>query len=173
MKPEEVPAFARVLGIEPNLVIEYAGLTYLLQVSLQGRHSKNMLAEDAARWTPPDDDEGSRPTLDMARLLGGGRPGMDIWQVRGNALALEGYREGDFLLVDHNAADRAKSGDIVIAQIYDWQQAAAVTVLRRYEPPVLVAAGFEPEDRKVYVVDGNNVAIKGIIIASWRGGVRH
>lgn len=170
LKPEEVPAFAEALGVKPDFVIEHAGLTYLWEVKAPA--AATYFAEDAARWDPKPGEEPG-PTLDMAKLLGGGRAGIDIWQVKGGALMLEGYRDGDFLLVDHNAAERARAGDVVIAQVYDWNHAAAATLVRRYEPPVLVAASLDPADRKVHVVDGNNVAIKGIVIGSWRGGVKH
>lgn len=173
MKPSEVRAIAEKLALDIDIVIEKAGLNggdILIQAKsvYQRPHS----VEDASLWQP---EEGSAvsETRDMAQLLGGARPGVDIWQVRNNALILEGYREGDFLLVDHNAAPRARAGEVVVAQVYDHQGGGATTLLRRYEPPVLVGCGFDPDERTVHVVDGKNVAIRGVVIASWRGGVRH
>jgi hypothetical protein len=60
-----------------------------------------------------------------------------------------------------------RPGDVVIAQVYD-RGGSAKTVLRRFEPPVLVAASMDPEDWRVHVVDGNNVLIRGKVVASWR-----
>lgn len=98
----------------------------------------------------------------------GARPGVDVWTVRSSALSLIGYIPGDLVLVDTLAAGRAKAGDIVIAQVYDWQTGGATTVLRRFEPPVLVAASPNPADFRVHVVDGQNVVIRGTVTASWR-----
>lgn len=98
----------------------------------------------------------------------GARPGVDIWEVRGNSMAGEGFLPGDFLLVDSNAADHAKVGDIVIAQVHDNPKGQASIALRRYEPPVLVAASQEMQYRRVLIVDGTNVILKGKVIASWR-----
>ena len=79
-----------------------------------------------------------------------------------------GYMPGDYILVDTNAADRARQGDAVIAQIYDNSAGSATTLLRRFEPPVLVAASMEPDERRVHIVDGTNVIIRGKVVASWR-----
>lgn len=98
----------------------------------------------------------------------GERPGVDVWRVKSRAMALAGLLEGDFILVDTHQAERVRPGDVVIAQIYNPRGAS--TVLRRFEPPVLVAASADPNDGRVYVVDGNNVVIRGRVSASWRTG---
>jgi hypothetical protein len=103
----------------------------------------------------------------IAEALGGGRPGVDVWRVKTGALALAGYLPGDFLLVDQHAAERVRAGDVVVAQVYQ-RNGTAMTVLRRFEPPVLVAASLNPEEGRVHVVDGVNVVIRGKITASWR-----
>ena len=80
----------------------------------------------------------------------------------------------DFMLVDINAAERARPGNIVIAQSYDNQTGSATTLLRRYEPPVLVAGTPDrDQDRLIHVVDNTNVVILGVVVASWRGGLWH
>jgi SOS-response transcriptional repressor LexA len=96
----------------------------------------------------------------------GDRPGVDVWRVKSRAMALSGLLEGDFMLVDTHAAERVRAGDVVIAQIYT--RTGANTVLRRFEPPVLVAASADPADGRVHVVDGDNVVIRGKVVASWR-----
>lgn len=102
---------------------------------------------------------------DIAKAFGGG-PGVDIWRVKGSAMALAGLLDGDLMLVDTHQAERVKPGDVVLAQIYSPRGAA--TVLRRFEPPVLVASSVNPSDMRVHVVDGVNVVVRGKIIASWR-----
>ena len=79
-----------------------------------------------------------------------------------------GYMPGDYMLVDTHASERARAGDVVVAQVYDNAKGSAVTVLRRFEPPVLVAASTDPEDRRVHIVDGVNVVIRGKVVGSWR-----
>lgn len=118
---------------------------------------------DAVPYTPqPSQEQRERQ---IAAVMGA-RPGIDVWRVKSRAMALAGLLEGDFLLVDTHAAERVRAGDIVMAQIYNPR--GATTVLRRFEPPVLVAASTDPADGRVHVVDGNNVVIMGKVIASWR-----
>jgi SOS-response transcriptional repressor LexA len=107
------------------------------------------------------------PARGIAQAFGE-RPGVDVWRVKSQAMALAGFLSGDFMLVDTHAADRARTGDVVIAQVYS--RTGATTVLRRFEPPVLVAASTAPEDQRVHVVDGSNVVIRGRVVASWRQG---
>ncbi|MGB3316043.1 MAG: helix-turn-helix domain-containing protein [Albidovulum sp.] len=103
----------------------------------------------------------------VARMLGA-RAGVDVWKVRSTSMALAGYMPGDFILVDTRASVGASAGDVVVAQIYDDAAGTATTVLRRFEPPVLVSASQVPDDLRVLVVDGEKVAIRGKVIASWR-----
>lgn len=119
----------------------------------------------AAPWTPPP-GQGAQINAMAAAL--GQRPGLDIWRVRDASMALAGLLPGDFMLVDTHAATRARAGDTVLAQVYDHARGTATTLLRRYEPPVLVAASTDPADGRVHVVDGNNVLVRGIVTASWR-----
>jgi SOS-response transcriptional repressor LexA len=119
---------------------------------------------DAAPWIAADTDTGRA----IARALGADRPGIDVWEVRSLAMGLQGYLPGDHILVDTHQAERVKAGDVVIAQIYDHARALAYTVMRRWEPPVLVAASADPADRRVHVVDGVNAVIRGRVCACWR-----
>ncbi len=119
---------------------------------------------DAAAWLPaPGDEQKVKRIADAF----GARPGVDVWRVRSDAMALHGLLVGDYILIDTHAAENARAGDIVIAQVYDNARGKAVTVLRRFEPPVLVAASLDPSDRRVYVVDGINVVIVGKVVARW------
>lgn len=156
-------AFAEVLQVPLATVLEKAGVT---DAPTAQTIAPGFAESDAAPWIPgPGLAEGQQvPTI--AQALGGGRPGVDVWQVKGQTMALAGLLAGDFLLVDTHQAERARPGDVVVAQIYTPR--GANTVLRRYEPPVLVAASTSPEDGRVFVVDGVNVVIRGKITASWR-----
>lgn len=154
-------AFADVLDLPLDQVLEHAG----------------ELGEEQARSLRPGFSEGDatpfggKPATgmsrDLAEALGAGRAGRDIWEVQTNALLYRGYRRGDMILVDTHAAERARAGDIVLAQVYDMSVGAALTLLREYRPPVLIACG-PSEDERVHVVDGVNVVIRGIVRASWR-----
>ncbi|MEO1637747.1 MAG: helix-turn-helix transcriptional regulator [Pseudomonadota bacterium] len=104
----------------------------------------------------------------VAELLGGGKPGVDVWKVETDALVLDGYLPGDLLLVDANQAERCRAGDVVIAQRYHTTTGAATTLLRKFEPPVLLSSSGSPNHRRVLVVDNDVVMIRGKVIASWR-----
>lgn len=107
----------------------------------------------------------SHQTRSIAQIMGE-KPGIDVWRVKSRAMALAGLIEGDFMLVDTHVAERVRPGDVVVAQIYSRE--SATTVLRRFEPPVLVASSADPADARVHVVDGQNVVIRGKVVASWR-----
>lgn len=95
------------------------------------------------------------------------RDGVDAWTLQSRALEYEGYRPGDILIVDLNALPRP--GDVVCAQLYDWQRSAGTqTVFRIYEPPYLVAAGPDEATRKPRLIDSENVAVKGVVMTSVR-----
>jgi SOS-response transcriptional repressor LexA len=123
---------------------------------------------DATQWIAGPSAGEVAAVRGVASALGADRPGIDIWRVKGQAMALAGLLAGDFLLIDTHASERARAGDVVVAQIYNNATGSALTVLRRFEPPVLVAASIDPSDGRVHVVDGVNVVIRGKVIASWR-----
>lgn len=119
---------------------------------------------DAAPWVPGPAGPETQVVPTVAQALGGGRPGVDVWRVKGKAMAQHGLLEGDYMLVDTHQAERVKPGDTVVAQVYN--RTGATTVLRTFAPPVLMSS--DPNDTLVYVVDGVNVVIKGKVVASWR-----
>lgn len=156
-------AFAEALAVPLDEVLLHAGV--LDEPEAQAIRP-GFAESDAAPWM-------GRPGAPNHRMLAiveafGARAGVDLWQVRSPALALMGYMPGDMMLVDSHAADRARAGDVVVAQIYENATGTAITLLRRYEPPVLVAASPAPQDGRVHVVDGVNVVIRGRVSASWR-----
>jgi SOS-response transcriptional repressor LexA len=119
---------------------------------------------DAAPWVPGPGMSEVREVPTVAQALGGGRPGVDVWRVKGTAMSQHGLLPGDYMLVDTHQAERVKSGDVVVAQVYN--RTGATTVLRAFAPPVLLSA--DPADYQVHVVDGVNVVIRGKVTASWR-----
>ncbi|WP_112312514.1 LexA family protein [Pseudogemmobacter bohemicus] len=150
-------AFADSLNQPLATILEKAGVT-------DEASARQIIPGFAESDVAPFISQGAeqRGTVTIAEAFGA-KPGIDIWRVKGDAMALAGYREGDFILVDTFQAERAKAGDVVIAQIYD-RQGSATTVLRQFQPPVLVC----PKDLSVHVVDNNNVVIMGKVTASWR-----
>lgn len=168
MTADQARVFAEVLEVPVGQVLERAGV--LARDDLTPTIG---FAEDKIDFKPPDavafsGSENERlNVVSIAEHFGGNRPGVDVWEVSGAAMSLMGYLTGDCMLVDAHAATRAVAGDVVVAQIYD-RRGEATTVLRRFEPPVLVSASSEPDHQRVYVVDGNNVVIRGKVVASWR-----
>lgn len=163
MTLDQAHVFARILKVPLQDVLDRAGL----------------LASEADAIASPgfSDSEvvpfkgqgaGKDQVDTIARHLGGGKPGIDIWRTVSTSLSFNGFLKGDYLLIDANQSELCKKGDIVVAQVYDWQTGTAETVLRRFEPPILLAIGGAPEDVKINVVDNQNVVIKGKVIASWR-----
>lgn len=163
MTLDQARVFSKAFDVPVSEILTRAGLT---DDNTAQTFSPGFSESDAAAWIPEggSGDAGKR----IAAALGGDRPGIDIWQVKSPAMALQGYLPGDLMLVDTHAAERTKPGDTVIAQVYDNAQGTASTILRRYAPPVLVAASSDPDDQKVHVVDGSNVVVRGKVIASWR-----
>lgn len=163
MTAEQAQVFADMLKVPLSEVMKRAGILHAEEAqSIDPGFSES----DVTPWIGKKEDQ--RTMRETSATLGGNRPGVDVWKVTTNALVLSGYLKDDHILLDTHLADRAKAGDIVIAQIYDWNAGTAVTVLRRFEPPVLVASSINPEDQRVHIVDGTNVVIMGKIISSWR-----
>lgn len=164
MNLEWAEAFAKALNVPVREVIQNSmdatlddGQSYVLEFT-EG---------DATPWSgkPPTNPQ---QWNDVIKGLGGARSGIDVWRVSSDALILAGYLPGDWILVDTNKSELCKPGDTVLAKVYNGPTASATTVLRKYQPPVLVAATTNPNDQKVQVVDWDNVAIQGKVIASWR-----
>ncbi len=160
MTLDQARILADRLGVPLPLMLEKSGLA---DAPTAQQLAPGFSESDAAPYTPqPANEQRERQ---IATVMGQ-RPGVDVWRVKSRALALAGVLEGDFILVDTHAAERVRPGDVVIAQIYNPR--GATTVLRRFEPPVLVAASADPADARVHVVDGVNVVIMGRVSAAWR-----
>ena len=162
MTLDQARAFADLLGVPLPEMIERSGLG---EKQTAQEFAPGFSESDAAAWIPGPGLSETAPIKSVAAALGE-RPGVDVWRVKSRAMALAGLLEGDFMLVDTHQSERVKAGDIVIAQVYN--RTGATTVLRRFEPPVLIAASIDPADGRVHVVDGVNVVVRGKVIASWR-----
>lgn len=156
-------AFAEVLDEPLDEILKRAGA--INEVEAQTL-TIGFAEGDAAPWVHKGPED--RKARSTAETLGGERPGIDVWVAKSDVLLMDGYRSGDFLLVDTHQADRVAPGDAVIAQVYDGPTGTATTILRRFEPPVLVASSPQRKDNKIHVVDGSNVVVRGKVIASWR-----
>lgn len=165
MNLEWAKAFAEALDVPLATVLEKAGIT---EAPVVQQLTPGFAESDAMAWVPgPGIGEGEQ-VRSIAQVLGATAPGIDVWRVKSQAMALAGMLTGDFFLLDTHKSERAKAGDMVVAQIYSNSTGTATTVLRRFEPPVLVAASTDPSEQRVHVVDGQNVVIKGKVVASWR-----
>ncbi len=158
---DQAKIFAAELGIDVADVLLRAGLT---DAPVAQTFTPGFAESDAAPWVPGPEGGGMREVTSVAQILGGGRPGVDVWRVKGQAMSQHGFLPGDYMLVDTHQAERVKPGDAVVAQVYN--RTGATTVLRTYAPPVLMSA--DPNDTQVHVVDGVNVVIRGKVTASWR-----
>lgn len=161
MTLEWAKAFASALQVDVATVLEKAGVADAPTVQAV---TPGFSESDAAPWTPGPGLAEGRDVATIAQALGGGRPGIDVWRVKGLSMAQHGLLEGDYMLVDTHQAERVRPGDTVVAQVYNPR--GATTVLRTYAPPVLMSA--DPNDLQVHVVDGVNVVIRGKVVASWR-----
>ncbi len=165
MTMQQAEAFAKVLDVPLSEVLLNAGIASKETVQ---ELNPGFAESDVAQWVPkPERAEG--PDIEaMAKALGGGRNGVDIWRVKSRAMALAGYLEGDYMLVDTHQRDTCQSGDVVLAQVYDFNVGAATTIFRRFQAPVLLAASADPAEWGVHVVDHNAVVIMGKVVGSWR-----
>ena len=162
---EQAKAFANELSVDVSEVLTRANMT---DATTARAFSSGFSESDAAAWIPGPSLTDGNAVKTIAAALGADRPGVDIWRVKSRAMVLGGLLEGDYMLIDTHQSERAKAGDTVIAQVYNNASGTAVTLLRRFAPPVLVAASVEPGDQAVHVVDGTNVVTRGRVIASWR-----
>jgi SOS-response transcriptional repressor LexA len=160
MSIEWAQAFADVLQVPVSEILQRAGV---ITASVAKTVIPGMSEGDAAPWIPAPD---TREVPSIAEAFGA-RPGVDVWQIKTAAMALAGYLPGDYMMVDTHQAERVKAGDVVVAQVYT-RQGTAKSVLRRWMPPVLVPAAAPTEQEPVYLVDGENVLIRGKVIACWR-----
>lgn len=163
MSLEWAQAFAQVLNVPLATVLEKAGSA---TPKLAQQLAPGFAESDTAAWIPAPDRLAETAQVNSIAAALGARAGVDIWRVNSPAMNLAGILQGDFMLVDTHQAERCRTGDVVVAQVYNPN--GATTVLRRYAAPVLMAHSADPADWRVHVVDGNNVLIRGKVVATWR-----
>lgn len=164
MKLSEAKIFAEVLGVPLNDVLHRAGLLTENEPGPTAAPIAGFGEGDAAPYTPGPAREAQHNAI--AGAMGAG-PGVDVWQVKTDCLLMAGYHPGDRILVDTHQSERCRSGDVVIAQAYN-RYGSASTLLRRYQAPFLVTQTAGAAAPLVDMVDGNNVVIRGKVVACWR-----
>lgn len=159
MKYPEAEVFARLLDVPLATILTKAGLSSSAEVDA------TLSGSDA---TPIKLDD--HPELTALKTAFDHGADTEIWHVERDSLLLLGIRSGDNILIKRQWDRPVQAGDIVLAEAYDSHLGRAVHVLREYRPPVLQAASVDQDDRKIYIVDDNNVTLVGYVVASWRGG---
>ena len=95
-----------------------------------------------------------------------GRNGVDAWIMKSWSLDLAGVLPGDVVVMDMNR--RARAGDVVCAQVYDYASGSAETVIRRYDPPYLTSHSGKLGPQKPLQVDDDTVAVRGVMVGLMR-----
>lgn len=95
-----------------------------------------------------------------------GRNGIEAWTMKGAALDAMGIFPGDILLVDQNR--RAKTGDVVLAQLIDYSLGTADTVVRLYQAPFITTHSMRLGPQRPEQVDDDRVAISGVVVGTLR-----
>ncbi len=126
-------------------------------------HGSGFSESEAVPYEPKGRGSDIRAAVDA---LIANRRGCDPWELRTRALELAGYLPGDIVIVDLNETPR--TGDVVCAQVYDWERGGAETIWRIYEEPYLVAASGERLHRRPLLVDRRNVVVKGVVRGLFR-----
>jgi DNA-binding Xre family transcriptional regulator len=117
------------------------------------------LAEDAV----PFDAERADPAVSAAiRALIGSREEADSRTIRTRALEGLGYLPGDIVIIDLRR--KPVRGDVVCAQVSELGRSEPETVMRIYQPPVLVAATFDEQLQRLLWVDDPRVKIEGVVL---------
>lgn len=94
-------------------------------------------------------------------------PNQFVREINTRALDLAGYVPGDQILIDMSVLARAD--DVVIAQVYNFQNGGAETVIRLYDPPYLVTETTDLQARaKPLLVDDERVKIMGTVVCTLR-----
>jgi transcriptional regulator with XRE-family HTH domain len=109
---------------------------------------------------------GLSPLDTMISAFIGGRSSLVPWELKTSALTLAGYMPGDIVILDMNGTPA--NGDVVCAQVYDFDASEAKTIWRRYQAPYLIAASAGPEFQLPVRADDRSAAIKGVVVISFR-----
>lgn len=117
------------------------------------------LAEDAV----PFDAESADPAVSAAiRALVGRGEDTNSRTISSRALEGRGYLPGDIVIVDLRR--KPVAGDVVCAQVKKSARSEPETVMRIYQPPVLVAATFDEQLQRLLWVDDPRIKIEGVVL---------
>lgn len=118
----------------------------------------NGFAEDAV----PFDAESADPTVfAVIKALIGSPADANSRTISSRALEGLGYLPGDIVIIDLRR--KPVRGDVVCAQVSASGRSEPETVMRIYQPPVLLAATFDPQQR-LFWVDDPRVKIEGVVL---------
>ncbi|MGV8995948.1 MAG: hypothetical protein ACOH12_03265 [Parvibaculaceae bacterium] len=124
-----------------------------LGVELAPASTGGFAESELKHWTPAPSDLNDAATP----------AGVDWWEVRSYLLDLEGLLPGDKIAVDLNR--QAQSGDIVMAQVESQGGRDVETVLRKYEPPMLMCRTTQRDYPAPEFVDGTRIIIMGVAVS--------
>lgn len=125
-------------------------------------NGRPIAATEAEPFAPGPED----PHRAAVQALTAGRNTADPWRLTSRALDAVGLLPGDVVIVDVAAPPR--SGDVVRAEVYDWQRGKTESVFRIYEAPILTPASSDPIASRPYLIDDQTVMIKGVVVAMLR-----
>lgn len=121
------------------------------------------LSDEGARYDPATGDAGTGKVIET---ILDGRINASPWVLKTRALEGAGYLPGDIVVLDQGVSPR--TGDAVVAQVYDLRTGSAETVFRVLEAPYLIAASADPALRKPLLIDNERVIVMGTITHSIR-----
>lgn len=98
--------------------------------------------------------------------LVGARKNAHPWLLRADDIAAFGYRAGDILVVDLDEAPR--DGDVVCAQVRDFDRMRARTVFRVYDGGYLLSGSAAPVARLPLPVIAPTVTVMGVSVGMVR-----
>lgn len=119
-------------------------------------------ADNQALHTVADRSDAVR-VEENARLSTDTTNDQDKWRVNTRALELAGYLPGDVVTIDRH--EKPRTGDVVLAQVYNLETAEDEIRLRVFEAPYLTTRTMDQQaiERPLYV-DGERVMILGIVV---------
>jgi hypothetical protein len=153
------------IGVTQSSLEKVARYSGFRPHQMPGRNRPGMAEPDTI---PLAQDDTSWPSWVRSAItqIQAGRNGIEPWVMKGAALDGIGILPGDILIIDHNA--RAKSGDVVLAQIVDAAHAAAETVMRLYQAPFLTTHSMRLGPGRPEHVDEERVQIAGVRVGTIR-----
>lgn len=134
-------------------------------LGVQGGQIAAGLAEEAEAYTPQAGD-------DIALRA---RDNVVPWLVKSTSLDAVGIEPGMIVLVDvgTDAVENIKPLQFAVVQAYEAGSLKATTVLRQFVPPGLLITNSRTANAVPFNTETDDVAIKGVIVGSYRrlGGV--